>query len=68
MKTITVGYWHSVIPEAGYKHNEEFPYSTRKQNSIVNKLLSKGLSVMLRPDELNNRIVIWIDKGRFGQR
>ena len=46
MKTITVAFWHSVIPEAGFKHNEEFPYSVDKQNTIVNELLAKGLSVM----------------------
>lgn len=66
MKKITVAYWYGIIPEAGYKHQEEFPYSVRKQNSIVNKLLSKGLSVMLRPQE--DGVLIWIDKGRFGQR
>ena len=48
-----------------YKHYEEFEYSMKKRNNIINYLLFKGYSVMLRlyPDQL----IIWIDKGRFGQ-
>lgn len=66
MKKIVVAYWHSVIPEAGFKHQEEFPYTTRKRNAIVDRLLAKGLSVMLRPQ--TDQLIIWIDKSRFGQR
>jgi len=66
MKKIKIGYWHSKIEGIKYEHLEEFEYSTKKRNEIVNYLLSKKCSVMLRPSE--NELIIWIDKGRFGQR
>ena len=65
-KTITVGFWHSTLPNIKYKDLEEFPYSMRKRNSIINHILSAGYSVMIRP--LIDNQMIWIDNGRFGQR
>ena len=69
MKKINIKYWHlSKYPELKYEHNSEYDYSTKKRNLIIDELLNKGFSVMLKiypnnPDVL----VIWIDKGRFGQ-
>lgn len=66
LKKIIVGYWHSFIPEAGFKHQEEFEYSTDKRNEIIDTLLAKGLSILLRPQA--GFITIWISKTGFGQR
>lgn len=71
MKKIYVAYWFShFVDEMGYKHNDEFDYSEEKRNEIINKALEKGISVMLRPvnNERGEGIIIWLDKGRFGQR
>ena len=66
---INVAYWHSRYFDLPYEHNQYFPYSMRKRNAIINKILSKGYSVMLRPSMGDNgqTLIIWIDKGRFGQ-
>lgn len=66
MKKIIIAYWHSPINGVKFRHLQEFPYSTRKQNSIIKYLLKKKLSVMLRP--LNDELMIYIDSGRFGQK
>ena len=66
MKKIIVAYWHDRIKELPYEHNSEFEYSLEKRNEIIDDLLSKNVSVMLRPSE--TQLIIWIDKGRFGQR
>lgn len=69
MKTIIVGYWHlSKFPDLKYEHYQEFEYSTRKRNQIINDILSKGYSVMLRPMKDKPTLLIWIDNGRFGQK
>jgi hypothetical protein len=65
---IIVGYWHGKIYDCKFEHNTEFPYSSRKQASIIKYLLEKGLSVMLRPTSTEPILRIWIDNGRFGQR
>ncbi len=62
---IIVGYWNVTYGDLPYKHMQEFDYSIRRRNNIITKILSKGYSVMLRPSE--NGLLIWIDKGRFGQ-
>lgn len=69
MKKIVVFYWHlSEFRDLKYKHNQEFEYSIRKRNKIVDDILSKGYSVMLRPSITESALFIWIDNGRFGQR
>lgn len=69
MKTITIAYWNiqNLIPE--FKHNCQFEYSIEKQNEIVQKILDRGLSAMLRPNLGDNKdtLLIYIDMGRFGQ-
>jgi len=69
MKKIVVCYWHlRELPGLKYKHQQEFEYSTRKRNHIVDDIISKGYSVMLRPTLETETLIIWIDKYRFGQR
>jgi hypothetical protein len=65
MKKILVSYWNVKFKDLPYKHQEEFEFSIRKRNGIITKILSKGYSVMLRP--VNELLIIYIDKGRFGQ-
>jgi len=65
-KIIRVSYWHSPIPEIKYIPNQEFPYSNRQRSAIIDHVLEKGCSVMIRP--MDNGILIWIDRERFGQR
>jgi len=64
---LTVGYWHlNPLPSLPYKHMESFPYSVEKRTEIIDTILNAGYSVMIRP--LNaDELIIWIDKGRFGQ-
>jgi len=62
---IVVAYWHGQIEGLKYTHNEEFEYSDEKRTEIIDYFLVRGYSVMLRPLE---RFLIWVDKGRFGQR
>ena len=66
MKTIVVAYWHGKFSELNYEHNSEFDYSVEKRNEIIDDLISKGFSVMLKPGK--DRLIIWIDNGRFGQK
>ena len=72
-KIITVAFWHGPLKDVPYGHKEEFKYSTRKRNQIIDKVLSLGYSVMVRPMSKDkgyeaDGILIWIDNGRFGQR
>ena len=69
MKKIVVAYWkeHDLIPY--FEHNCEFEYSVEKQNEIVQIIIERGLSVMVRPNmgTYQDTLLIYIDKGRFGQ-
>lgn len=68
MKVISVSYWHlSKFADLPYEHNSYFPYSVRKRNAIISKVLSRGYSVMLKHCTDGQTLAIWIDKGRFGQ-
>lgn len=61
-----IGYWHGKFKDLDYDQNEQFEYSLEKQREIVDNLLLKGYSVMLRP--VKDNLIIYIDNGRFGQR
>ena len=69
MKKIVVAYWkeHDLIPY--FEHNSEFEYSVEKKSEIVNIIIERGLSVMVRPNmgTYQDTLLIYIDKGRFGQ-
>lgn len=68
MKKIIVAYWHNTLKDLDYQHNQEFDYSVEKRNEIIDDILSKNYSVMLRPLKTQNTLVIWISEYRFGQR
>ena len=64
MKKIMVAYWHSNWKHVlGFEHKQEFEYTKRKRNWIVDKVLNAGLKVMLYP--IDDTLVIWIDDKRF---
>ena len=69
MKKILVSYWkeRNLIPY--FEHNSEYEYSVEKQSEIVNIIIEQGLSIMVRPNigENKDTLLIYIDKGRFGQ-
>ena len=69
MKKIVVVYWkeRGLIPY--FEHNHEFEYSVEKQSEIVNIIIERGLSAMVRPNmgTYQDTLLIYIDKGRFGQ-
>jgi hypothetical protein len=69
MKKIVVAYWkeRDLIPY--FEHNSEFEYSVEKQSEIVNIIIERGLSVMVRPNigTYQDTLLIYIDKGRFRQ-
>lgn len=67
MKKITIGYWHSPIPEIKYRHNQEMTYTTRNINAIIKHVLAANCSVMIKNSNDGN-ILVWIDRYRFGQR
>jgi hypothetical protein len=69
MKKIIVAYWkkHNLIPY--FENNCEFDYTIEKQNEIIQIIIEHGLSAMVRPNMGNDKdiLLIYIDKGRFGQ-
>jgi hypothetical protein len=68
-KYITIGYWHlHKYPELKYSHMEEMPYSIEVLNEIIQHVLSNNYSVMVRPFNIDNEMIVWIDKHRFGQK
>jgi len=74
MKIIIIAYWKERNLVSGLTHNQVIDYSIEKQNEIVQAIIDAGCSAMLRPNTINpdnkdNRdtLLIWIDKGRFGQ-
>lgn len=66
-QVLTIGYWNlNPLPNLPYKHMESLPYTLERREAITTTVLNAGYSVMIRP--LNaDEIIIWIDKGRFGQ-
>ena len=69
MKRIVIAYWkeHNLIPF--FKDNSVFDYSQENQNMVINKIIEVGFSAMLRPNmgEDKDTLLVYIDKGRFGQ-
>ena len=69
MKRIVITYWkeHNLIPF--FKDNSVFDYSQENQNMVINKIIEAGYSAMLRPNmgEDKDTLLVYIDKGRFGQ-
>lgn len=69
MKKIVVAYWkeHGLIPY--FDNNYEFEYSVEKQNEIIQIIVERGYSLMIRPNIglTKDTLLIYIDKGRFGQ-
>ena len=67
MKKILVTYWdeNNLIPY--FEHNSEFEYSVAKQSEIVQIIIERGLSVMIRPNmgTYHDTLLIYIDNGRF---
>lgn len=67
MKTIEVRYWHlTKLPNLSIKHGTTFQYSTRKRNSLIDKILNAGYNVMIT--HYSDVMLIWVDNGRFQQR
>ena len=69
MKKIVVAYWkeHNLIPY--FEQNSEFEYSIEKQSDIVQIIVERGLSAMVRPNmgTYKNTLLIYIGKGSFEQ-
>lgn len=69
MKKIVIAYWkqHDLIP--CFEQGSEFEYSIEKQNEIVQTIIEHGFSAMVRPNMGVDKdtLLIYIDKGRFGQ-
>jgi hypothetical protein len=69
MKEISVSYWHlRKFDDLPYEHNSFYPYSARMRNAVINKALSKGYGVMLKPCSDGQTLAIWIDNANFRQR
>ena len=67
MKKIIVAYWYSDWEhKLGIKHKQEFEYTKRKRNWIIDKVMNAGLNVMLY--QYDDVLGIWVDDKRFGQR
>ena len=68
MKKIIVAYWFSDWEKKlGIKHLQEFEYTKRKRNWIIDKVLDVGLKVMILTGT-DDSLHIWVDDKRFGQR
>lgn len=69
MKYITIGYWHlQKYPELKYNHLDKMPYSDETLNEIIQHVISNNYSIMIRPFNIDNEMIVWIDKNRFGQK
>jgi len=66
LKTIQIIYWHSKFADVPFEHQQVLSYSIKERNSIIDLLVDRGYSVMLKTYEHN--LTIFIDNGRFGQR
>lgn len=68
MKKITLAYFYGNHEDKiGIPHNTTFPYSKKKRNEIIDKVLDNNLNVMLKHGA-NDVLIIWVDNGRFNQR
>lgn len=68
MRKIQVAYWRlSPIEGLPYKHMEELEYTDDRLLALISVVVGHGCSVMIRPT-LDNGLLVWIDKGRFGQQ
>lgn len=67
MTKITVGFFHYIIPGLKFKKlYQEFPFSIKRRNSIINYVLSKGLNVQVL--QYKDDTIIFIDNKNFKQR
>lgn len=70
MNRIIVSSWegHELIEE--FEDNCVFDFSMEKVTEITQIILESGLSLMIKPNmgEDKNTLLIYIDKGRFGNR
>ena len=69
MKKIIVVYWKEKDLIPYFAHNSEYEYTVQTQNEIVQVIIERGFSAMVRPNmgENSDTLLIYIDKGRFGQ-
>jgi hypothetical protein len=69
MKRIVITYWkeRDLIPF--FNENSVFDYSPAKQAEVIQIIIDAGFSVMVRPNMGSDKdtLLIYIDKGRFGQ-
>lgn len=69
MKKILIAYWHGEkYHELYYEHNQEIKYSPENLMDIIQHVTGSNYYVMIRPFDLDGKMIIWIDKHRFGQR
>jgi hypothetical protein len=63
---VSIEYWYSDLSErTGYKKGQAIPEADIPK--IAMEIFSKDLNVMLNHLG-NDRVIIWVDTGRFGQR
>jgi hypothetical protein len=69
MKRIVITYWkeRDLIPF--FNENSVFDYSPAKQAETIQIIIDAGFSAMVRPNMGSDKdtLLIYIDKGRFGQ-
>lgn len=69
MKKIIIYYWkeRDLIPYS--QHGQEFDYSFEKLNEIIQMIIERGLSVMVKPNMGENKdiLIIYISKYNFHQ-
>jgi len=67
---IIVAYWHPATIETerklGIKHLSEYPYSKKKFNSLVHKIIENGWNIQTNKND--KTIILYIDNKRFRQR
>lgn len=67
MKKIIVTYWkeHDLIPY--FRDNSVFDYSVETQSEIIQMILERGLSVMVKPNMgfKDDILLIYINRGSF---
>lgn len=75
-KEIYIAYFHlTQLKGLSFTHGTKYPFSVRKLNSIIKKVLENGYNVMLvngtkelENGDIEKNIIVSIDNGMFRQR
>lgn len=62
---IVIGHWNKYLKECPYETGILYPYSKKKRNEIITRLLNEGYCIKVLQNEHNDTLMIWINDGDF---